>query len=152
SDDAFPSADSSINVVQRKPINNPPTISSAKRPAHRQRHSSSEDHSKSPIETSTTPQRRNDKARARPQKTSTPPTSSPSSDDTTPDHSPISAKAKPWQAKVNRTVKRLPKGIDPTAAQQILNEIVLQGDEVHWSDIAGLDIAKTALKETVVYP
>jgi SpoVK/Ycf46/Vps4 family AAA+-type ATPase len=49
-------------------------------------------------------------------------------------------------------MKRLPKGIDATAAQQILHEIVLQGDEVHWSDIAGLDIAKTALKETVVYP
>ena len=28
----------------------------------------------------------------------------------------------------------------------------MQGDEVHWSDVAGLDAAKKALKEAVVYP
>jgi SpoVK/Ycf46/Vps4 family AAA+-type ATPase len=49
-------------------------------------------------------------------------------------------------------IKQLPSGIDEAAAQQIINEIVIQGDEVHWDDIAGLDIAKSALKETVVYP
>ena len=38
------------------------------------------------------------------------------------------------------------------AAKQIFNEIVIKGDEVHWDDVAGLDIAKSALKETVVYP
>jgi fidgetin-like protein 1 len=48
--------------------------------------------------------------------------------------------------------KHLPKGVDLEAAKQILNEIVIQGDEVHWDDIAGLEIAKAALKETVVYP
>jgi SpoVK/Ycf46/Vps4 family AAA+-type ATPase len=42
--------------------------------------------------------------------------------------------------------------VDESAAKQILNEIVIQGDEVHWDDIAGLDVAKSALKETVVYP
>ncbi len=46
----------------------------------------------------------------------------------------------------------LPRGIDPTAARAILNEIVVRGDEVHWDDVAGLDLAKTALKEAVVYP
>ena len=152
SDDTFPFADSSVNVVQRKPINSPPTTSPTKRPAYRQRNSSSEDYPKSPIETPDTPQRRNSKARARSHKTSTPPTSSPSSDDTASKPSPTSAEAKAWQAKVSRIMKRLPKGIDTAAAQQIMHEIVLQGDEVHWSDIAGLDIAKTALKETVVYP
>ncbi len=29
---------------------------------------------------------------------------------------------------------------------------MVQGDEVHWSDVAGLDVAKNALKEAVVYP
>jgi fidgetin-like protein 1 len=46
----------------------------------------------------------------------------------------------------------LPRGIDPTAARAILNEIVVRGDEVHWDDVAGLELAKTALKEAVVYP
>jgi SpoVK/Ycf46/Vps4 family AAA+-type ATPase len=57
-----------------------------------------------------------------------------------------------WKEKVTRLMRRLPKGVDEAAAKQILNEIVVQGDEVHWSDIAGLDVAKNALKETVVYP
>lgn len=49
-------------------------------------------------------------------------------------------------------LKHLPAGVDEHAAKQILNEIVVQGDEVHWSDVAGLEIAKNALRETVVYP
>ena len=48
--------------------------------------------------------------------------------------------------------KHLPKGVDEIAAKQIFNEIVVQGDEVHWEDVAGLDVAKAALKEAVVYP
>ncbi|KAE8144401.1 P-loop containing nucleoside triphosphate hydrolase protein [Aspergillus avenaceus] len=47
---------------------------------------------------------------------------------------------------------KLPKGVDVTAARQILNDIVVRGDEVHWDDIAGLEGAKKALKEAVVYP
>lgn len=46
----------------------------------------------------------------------------------------------------------LPKGVDATAAQQIMNEIIIKGDEVHWEDVAGLHLAKKALKEAVVYP
>jgi SpoVK/Ycf46/Vps4 family AAA+-type ATPase len=42
--------------------------------------------------------------------------------------------------------------VEQQAAKQILNEIIVRGDEVHWSDIAGLEIAKSALRETVVYP
>ncbi|KAL7951159.1 P-loop containing nucleoside triphosphate hydrolase protein [Trichoderma barbatum] len=49
-------------------------------------------------------------------------------------------------------LKNLPAGIDESAAKQILNDIVVQGDEVHWSDIAGLEVAKNSLRETVVYP
>lgn len=57
-----------------------------------------------------------------------------------------------WEAKVQQLMKNLPKGVDEGAAKQIFNEIVVQGDEVHWEDVAGLDIAKKALKEAVVYP
>ncbi|KAJ9256837.1 hypothetical protein DTO207G8_2440 [Paecilomyces variotii] len=49
-------------------------------------------------------------------------------------------------------MKRLPKGVDPATARQILNDIVVRGDEVHWDDVAGLEVAKKALKEAVVYP
>jgi len=49
-------------------------------------------------------------------------------------------------------MKNLPRGVDESAARSIFNEIVIKGDEVHWDDVAGLDIAKNALKEAVVYP
>ncbi|KAH7085506.1 hypothetical protein BKA63DRAFT_19047 [Paraphoma chrysanthemicola] len=57
-----------------------------------------------------------------------------------------------WKKRTDEIMKNLPRGVDKQAAQQILNEIVIQGDEVHWDDVAGLEIAKSALKETVVYP
>lgn len=57
-----------------------------------------------------------------------------------------------WDAKVAEIMKDLPPGVDETAAKQIFTEIVIQGDEVHWDDVAGLEAAKSALKETVVYP
>ena len=46
----------------------------------------------------------------------------------------------------------MPSGIDENAAIQILKEVVVLGDKVQWSDIAGLDNAKSTLKEAVVYP
>ncbi|KFY10899.1 hypothetical protein V492_04786 [Pseudogymnoascus sp. VKM F-4246] len=57
-----------------------------------------------------------------------------------------------WAKKVKYMMKHLPKGCDELAAKQIFNEIVVKGDEVHWDDVAGLDAAKSALKEAVVYP
>ena len=57
-----------------------------------------------------------------------------------------------WHERVKRIKKNLPKGVDEGAAKQIFNEIVVQGDEVHWADVAGLEVAKKALKEAVVYP
>jgi SpoVK/Ycf46/Vps4 family AAA+-type ATPase len=57
-----------------------------------------------------------------------------------------------WKRKTEEVMKNLPRGVDKASAQNILNEIVIQGDEVHWDDVAGLEIAKSALKETVVYP
>lgn len=44
------------------------------------------------------------------------------------------------------------RGVDKGAAKQILNEIVVHGDQVFWNDIAGLESAKSSLKEAVVYP
>ncbi|MCJ1376454.1 hypothetical protein MMC20_007697 [Loxospora ochrophaea] len=57
-----------------------------------------------------------------------------------------------WDQRVQYIQAHLPKGVDEHAAKQIFNEIVVKGDEVHWDDVAGLDAAKTALKEAVVYP
>ena len=68
------------------------------------------------------------------------------------DSSEGSLESKVWEERVNYIRKHLPKGVDENAAKQIFNEIVVQGDEVHWSDVAGLEPAKTALKEAVVYP
>lgn len=47
---------------------------------------------------------------------------------------------------------KLIRGIDELAATQILNDIIVRGDEVYWDDIVGLDSAKNSLKEAVVYP
>ena len=58
----------------------------------------------------------------------------------------------PLDERIQYVRKHLPKGVDEGAAKQIFNEIVVQGDEVHWDDVAGLDAAKKALKEAVVYP
>ncbi|KAF3763736.1 AAA-domain-containing protein [Cryphonectria parasitica EP155] len=57
-----------------------------------------------------------------------------------------------WKKRKHAVMKNLPPGVDRSAAKQILNEIVVQGDEVHWNDIAGLEVAKNALREAVVYP
>lgn len=59
---------------------------------------------------------------------------------------------KKWDTRKKLILKSLPPGIDDAAAKQILNDVIVQGDEVRWDDIAGLDIAKNALRETVVYP
>ncbi|KAL9000842.1 MAG: hypothetical protein Q9169_000596 [Polycauliona sp. 2 TL-2023] len=66
--------------------------------------------------------------------------------------SPEQGPANEWEARVLHIKKELPKGVDENAAKQIFNEIVVSGDEVHWEDVAGLDAAKKALKEAVVYP
>ncbi|KAK5653581.1 hypothetical protein OQA88_8843 [Cercophora sp. LCS_1] len=57
-----------------------------------------------------------------------------------------------WVNRKAKILRKLPPNVDVQAAKQILNEIVVQGDEVHWSDIAGLGVAKGALREAVVYP
>lgn len=62
------------------------------------------------------------------------------------------SEAAKWNKQKAKILRRLPPGVDEHAAKQILNDIVVHGDEVHWSDIAGLEVAKNALRETVVYP
>lgn len=57
-----------------------------------------------------------------------------------------------WRKRKAEILRKLPAGVDEHAAKQILNEIVVHGDEVHWADIAGLEVAKNALREAVVYP
>lgn len=92
--------------------------------------------------------------------TSTPPPrkDTPPSTDDSHDENPDAAgpetptEEEEFDARAKKIMKDLPKGVDESAAKQIFNEIVIKGDEVHWDDVAGLDIAKSALKETVVYP
>ncbi|KAI1130187.1 P-loop containing nucleoside triphosphate hydrolase protein [Nemania abortiva] len=57
-----------------------------------------------------------------------------------------------WERKKRKILSSLPPGVDESAAKAIFNEIVVEGDTVHWSDIAGLEVAKNALREAVVYP
>jgi len=60
--------------------------------------------------------------------------------------------AKSWKKRKADILKKLPGGVDENAAKQILNEIVVHGDQVRWGDVAGLGVAKAALREAVVYP
>lgn len=91
-------------------------------------------------------QRRSRPTQSHESDTVTPPsTEDDSLDDTEPEKDPFDVRAE-------ALLQNLPKGVDPFAAKQIINEIVVKGDEVHWDDVAGLDFAKKALKETVVYP
>lgn len=51
--------------------------------------------------------------------------------------------------------KELPeelKGCDPQLVERIENEIIDRGDPVTFDDIAGLDLAKTAVEELVIWP
>ena len=64
----------------------------------------------------------------------------------------VSPEAAAWDARSKHLLRNLPKGVDEQAARSIINEVVIKGDVVTWDDVAGLDIAKTALKEAVVYP
>ena len=82
------------------------------------------------------------------------PATSSDSDENTGTSTPETAslESSQWEERVAYIKKHLPKGVDENAAKQIFNEIVVHGDEVHWEDVAGLEPAKTALKEAVVYP
>ncbi|EHA52377.1 vacuolar protein sorting-associated protein 4 [Pyricularia oryzae 70-15] len=57
-----------------------------------------------------------------------------------------------WEAKRAWVLRNIPPGVEGPTAAQILDEIDPTKDVVHWKEIAGLDEAKNALKEAVVYP
>ncbi len=44
------------------------------------------------------------------------------------------------------------KNLDPKMVELIQSEIMDQGSNVEWSDIAGLEFVKTTVKEIVVFP
>lgn len=132
-------------AVRRKAVNTPPKQRTTETPS-----GSGDDNNSSGLDAEPRGRRRPRKENSRTEREDLPltPTSTASTESTS-DHE---LGAKLWKEKVKRTLKHLPKGVDETAAAQILNEIVIHGDEVHWDDVAGLEIAKSALKETVVYP
>jgi hypothetical protein len=82
----------------------------------------------------------------------TPFTPSASPSPTTPVSEDPSVPLDPHEARLQAAIASLSRAADPAALQQIANEIIVKGDEVHWSDVAGLEGAKQALKEAVVYP
>jgi len=133
--------------VTRKPVANPstPRLTRA-RPARHRTDTSSGSNDDGKV------QKSKDAAATKPRKVRTDKTNEatpPSTDAESPEEEDENAA---WEAKVEKLMKNLPKGIDENAARQIFNEIVVKGDEVHWDDVAGLDGAKNALKEAVVYP
>ncbi|KAJ9666430.1 hypothetical protein H2201_003352 [Coniosporium apollinis] len=132
-------------AIRRKAVNTPP-----KRRTNETSSASGDDNTSSGLDIEPRGRRRAGKEKANGDRADLPltPTST-ASRGSTPEQD---LGGKVWKEKVEQVLKHLPKGVDETAAAQILNEIVIQGDEVHWDDVAGLEIAKSALKETVVYP
>jgi SpoVK/Ycf46/Vps4 family AAA+-type ATPase len=51
-----------------------------------------------------------------------------------------------WDDRLLAAMKSVDKGVDGEALKQVANEIVVKGDDVRWSDVAGLEGAKQALK------
>ncbi|WPG98036.1 Hypothetical protein R9X50_00082000 [Acrodontium crateriforme] len=103
----------------------------------------------SPEQSAKKMQKRRADVKPAPARAMTPPSTDDSPDS---DHPSTPSEKQEWDNRVKKLMKNLPRGVDEMAAKQIFNEIVIQGDEVHWDDVAGLEIAKSALKETVVYP
>ncbi|KAF2087228.1 AAA-domain-containing protein [Saccharata proteae CBS 121410] len=113
---------------------------------------SAEDDTSSSMEREVRARRRQGKSKAVSTRADLPPTPTSAisgNSDAEDEESPEDAE---WKERVDRLMKHLPKGVDEAAAKQIFNEIVIHGDEVRWGDVAGLEVAKGALKETVVYP
>lgn len=141
----------SESAVRRKAVSKPSQHTSTAQMASP---TSGEDSMSSGLDQKKRPSRRHLKGKSASASADLPPT--PTSDDSSEDlagtDSEISPEEKAWKERVERIMKRLPKGVDEAAAKQIFNEIVIHGDEVHWDDVAGLEVAKSALKETVVYP
>lgn len=144
--------------LSRRPVTTPPAPRTESRQKITQDLSNSSGSGEDiPVTPATTrSQEESDKAtskqkRPRPKRmdSSAPPTPS---TDTSSSEDPQANSLSHWDKRVERVMKNLPKGVDENAARNILNDIVVHGDEVHWDDVAGLEVAKKALKEAVVYP
>lgn len=57
----------------------------------------------------------------------------------------------PVRAKIDHILNTL-EGVDADACRQIVNDILIINSKVYWDDIAGLENAKSSLKEAVIYP
>ncbi|EXJ94710.1 adenosinetriphosphatase [Capronia coronata CBS 617.96] len=145
-DKAYPrtSSNNTVPGMSRKPVGKPRTAieTRGRSPAKRDDNTDSDDDTPRGVVERT---RRPRAGRTQSATTITPPSTDVES---TEDDGSISAEGK----RIAEILQRLPKGLDENAAKQILNEIVVKGDEVHWEDVAGLEAAKKALKEAVVYP
>ena len=80
------------------------------------------------------------------------PVATPTAEEGDPPPSPANSEDGRWTDRVAAAIQSIGRGVDPDALKQVANEIVVKGDEVHWDDVAGLEGAKLALKEAVVYP
>ncbi|KAK6064423.1 AAA domain-containing protein [Seiridium cupressi] len=144
------SRSSSDIPVRRKPVSQGTPPNSAKKRAPRKRNVNPKHSSESEDEPSTTqPFRRSGRVKIEEDHVPADITLQPEESDE--DEEEKKSKSA-WEKKKKAILKHLPPGVDSGAAKAIFNEIVVQGDEVHWSDVAGLQIAKNALREAVVYP
>jgi len=143
------------STISRKPVNSQAASPFQEKPKRRDQTTDNTDSEPEPAkkgsnQTSRRPQT-NRKESSSNSKPITPPltsTDNSSADENDADDSLESA----FEKRAKHILKHLPRGIDAAAAASILNEVVVRGDEVHWDDVAGLELAKTALKEAVVYP
>jgi len=142
--DPSPASEPKHTGLSRKPVASPSQPSKTRPPVPRARRSSRDD-----LPTSSKAQHARPRTdRAQDSGTITPPSTD---EDSSPEDPDAPAKTE-FDLRVEALLANLPKGIDPLFAAQIMNEIVVKGDEVHWDDVAGLHLAKKALKEAVVYP
>lgn len=140
---AYQKNDKAGSSISRKPVANSGATLEVRGRRSPSRSQISDSEEETPKVTVTKP-RRPKAGRTESTKTITPP----STDAESVEDNPTVASEK----RMAKVLKDLPKGLDANAAKQILNEIVVKGDEVHWEDVAGLEGAKKALKEAVVYP
>ena len=138
--------DRSSSSISRKPVPSAPNSKEPRSSQRREPSSGSEDERLRPTSEKRsvkTRKPRNDRKES--SNTMTPP----STDAESPEDETSKSE---WEVRVEKLMKDLPKGVEENSAKNIFNEIVVQGDEVHWEDVAGLEGAKKALKEAVVYP
>jgi fidgetin-like protein 1 len=140
--------------TSRKPLHNASALRSGRIRSRTETSSGSGDDSlrrrqNRPISNTKPGRSRPSDRRQSPNQSPTPPSSSEATEDQDEEES---AEDLAFKRRKTAVLANLPKNVDIATATQILNEIIVHGDEVHWSDVAGLDAAKKALKEAVVYP